>query len=111
MARIASTEIEMIPTVDRKGLIACAQELRDNVAVAALLTAIIEANLHLEQAAQRLHSRGLSAFALIGPNTNYQSAGSFVPDALGYSISAGRLETLFMTLAITLEQLGLKIKY
>lgn len=97
--------------MNRKEIFESAQELRDNVAVAALCTAIIEANLHLEQAAQRLHSRGLSALALIGPDTNYQSAGSFVPDALGYSISAGKLETLFMTLAITLEQLGLKIKY
>lgn len=75
-----------------------------------LVTAIKEAGLQLDLATFQLLTRAKSAehFKQEG---EFQVAGSFVKEASDYETAAGKLNTLFLTLACVLQNGGIANEY
>lgn len=78
--------------------------------VGALLQAIDEANQQLHLATWQLHVRAGSAMHF-KQRHDFQHAGSFVKEANDYDIAAAKLNTLFLTLAVVLQQQGHQVDY
>ena len=93
----------------RKELVALAKESTVSGA-RELLTAIEEANSQLNLAAWQLSVRAQSAESEKARET-YQVVGSFVKEASDYESAAAKLNTLFLTLAIILQNGGVAVDY
>ena len=76
----------------------------------ALLTVIEEAHQQLGLATWQLGVRAKSAGAEKAAGS-YQVVGSFVKEASDYESAAAKLNTLFLTLAIVLQQGGVAVEY
>lgn len=76
----------------------------------ALLVAIEEAHTQLNLASWQLTLRAKAA-ELEKVACSYQAVGSFVKEASDYESAAAKLNTLFLTLAIVLQNGGVVVEY
>lgn len=93
----------------RQSLLQIAEQNKDS-AVECLISAINEANVQLKFAAYQLHVRADSAM-INKDQDNYSVCGSFLAEANNYEVAAGKLNTLFLTLACVLEAKGIVTGY
>lgn len=97
--------------MNRKELYDFAKTLnQEDAPVGALIQAIDEAHAQLKLATWQLHVRSESAMHNRAANTMY-ACGSFLKEAGEYEVAAAKLNTLFLTLAVVLEQQGHKVDY